>query len=152
MDEMTSVKPFVEQFLVREGYQLVDLVIHGKPGSLSIQCFVDRPGGITVGECVKLSHSLSDSLFSLAGDPGGDQIRLEVSSPGVDRPLRTSEDFRRNIGREVAIDCTEGEEHVRRIGTIGNCTEQSVELMSDNQAVLVPFASIRQAKIQIHWR
>ena len=149
---MKPIKPFVEQFLVREGYELVDLIIHGKPGSRSVQCYVDRPGGITVGECAALSHRLSDSLFSSEQDPGSDPVRLEVSSPGLDRPLRTSKDFGRNIGRNVSIDCTEGDEHIRRVGTIGNCTEQGIELMSDGQTILVPFASIRQAKIQIQWR
>jgi ribosome maturation factor RimP len=91
------VRPIVED----EGAELVGVECRGSPGSMTVRIYVDRSGGITLGECARISHGVSDRLEiedSIAG-----KYKLEVSSPGLDRPLVTEADFRRAVGRNLRI-------------------------------------------------
>src|SRR3989338_2787065 len=81
------------------GVELVDLKVNRYRGDVAIQIFADRPaGGITIGECSALNRRINETLEreNLALD-----YTLEVSSPGLDRPLRTKKDFARVIGKEI---------------------------------------------------
>lgn len=79
------------------GYELVDL--DRSPRGRMVRVFVDRPGGITVDDCVTVSNQLSRVLAV----EGVDYERLEVSSPGLDRPLKTAADFRRFTGEAARV-------------------------------------------------
>lgn len=79
------------------GYELVD--INRSPRGRLIRVFVDRPGGVTVDDCVTVSNQLSRVLAVESVD----YERLEVSSPGLDRPLKTAADFQRFTGEAARI-------------------------------------------------
>jgi ribosome maturation factor RimP len=79
------------------GYELVDAQVSNRGRFLRI--FMDKPGGITVDECAAVSRHLS-RLFEVEGI---DYDRLEVSSPGLDRPLRKAADFARFVGQKVDV-------------------------------------------------
>jgi ribosome maturation factor RimP len=78
------------------GYELVDLE-SSRSGLLRI--FIDSPRGITVEDCARVSHHLTRA-FAVEGV---DYERLEVSSPGLDRPLKRLEDFERFAGRDASV-------------------------------------------------
>ncbi len=87
-----------------EGYELVDLdFVRGKKAS-QVRIFVDRPeGGIGVDECSRLSHVLGNLLEVEDSVKGA--YRLEVSSPGIDRPLVKEKDFERAVQRTITLKC-----------------------------------------------
>jgi ribosome maturation factor RimP len=87
----------VELTLAGMGFELVDARASGGGRHLSI--FIDRPGGITVDHCAEVSRQLS-RVFEVEGI---DYDRLEVSSPGLDRPLRRAADFVRFAGNKVDV-------------------------------------------------
>jgi ribosome maturation factor RimP len=87
----------VETTLAGMGFELVDARASGGGRHLSI--FIDRPGGITVDHCADVSRQLS-RVFAVEGI---DYDRLEVSSPGLDRPLRKAADFVRFAGNKVDV-------------------------------------------------
>jgi ribosome maturation factor RimP len=87
----------VETTLAGMGFELVDARASGGGRHLSI--FIDRPGGITVDHCAEVSRQLS-RVFEVEGI---DYDRLEVSSPGLDRPLRKAADFVRFAGNKVDV-------------------------------------------------
>jgi ribosome maturation factor RimP len=87
----------VETTLAGMGFELVDARASGGGRHLSI--FIDRPGGITVDHCAEVSRQLS-RVFEVEGI---DFDRLEVSSPGLDRPLRKAADFARFAGSKVDV-------------------------------------------------
>jgi ribosome maturation factor RimP len=62
---------------------------------------IDKPGGVTIDDCVDVSRKLSDALD--ANDPTDDAYILEVSSPGLGRKLRKDREFERSLGRDVDI-------------------------------------------------
>lgn len=94
--QMTSVQAIIERTLAGMGYELVDLE-WAQNGLLRV--YIDAPAGITLEDCEAVSRQLSHLLTV----EDVDYARLEVSSPGLDRPLKKSADFVRFAGAEVAI-------------------------------------------------
>jgi ribosome maturation factor RimP len=92
-----KIKPVVEG----ESSELVDLEFSGGGSTSVLRVYVDRSAGITVDQCADLSRKISDLLDMEDLIPG--RYRLEVSSPGLDRPLISSADFRRKIGEKVRV-------------------------------------------------
>jgi len=94
---MAAMAKVVELTLAGMGFELVDARASGGGRHLSI--FIDRPGGITVDHCAEVSRQLSRVLEV----EGIDYDRLEVSSPGLDRPLCKPADFTRFAGSKVDV-------------------------------------------------
>lgn len=94
---MAAMAEVVETTLAGMGFELVDARASGGGRHLSI--FIDRPGGITVDHCAEVSRQLA-RVFAVEGI---DYDRLEVSSPGLDRPLRKASDFARFAGSKVDV-------------------------------------------------
>lgn len=86
------------------GYELVEIEWAGRGGRPLIRLRIDQgegPSGVTVGECAKVSRALEPWLDGLGTMP--ECYVLEVSSPGVDRPLKHARDFERFAGKRVAV-------------------------------------------------
>lgn len=82
-------------------FELVDVEYVKEGGTWYLRAYIDKPGGITVDDCEVISRALSDLLDE--HDYIDDAYILEVSSPGLGRPLRKDKDFARSIGEEVDI-------------------------------------------------
>ena len=97
-DKTTAlVTPILEE----HGFELVDVEYVKEAGTWYLRAFIDKPGGITIDDCEVVSRALSDRLDE--EDFIDDAYVLEVSSPGLTRPLRKPKDFERNIGKPVDI-------------------------------------------------
>ncbi len=83
------------------GLELVDVCVRPEGGRLVVRLLVDRPGGVTVGECAALSREAGPHLDVADLFPG--RYALEVSSPGVQRPLKSARDFERFRGERVVV-------------------------------------------------
>ena len=93
----TTLEGILEPTLAGMGYELVDAQVSNRGRFLRI--FMDKPGGITVDDCATVSRHLTHLLEV----EGIDYDRLEVSSPGLDRPLRKPADFARFVGQKVDV-------------------------------------------------
>jgi ribosome maturation factor RimP len=96
----------VEAVLEGLGFELVELEAAGARGRPILRLRIDRPGsepghGVTVDDCARVSRELEGVLDAQEDLPSG--YVLEVSSPGVERPLRQRRDFERAVGREIAV-------------------------------------------------
>lgn len=83
------------------GYELVDIEYVKELGSYFLRIYVDKVGGITLDDCQKMSEGLSGKLDGK--DPISGEYYLEVSSPGLDRPLKTDKDLNRNLEKDVEL-------------------------------------------------
>jgi ribosome maturation factor RimP len=92
-----KIKPVVEG----ENSELVDLEFSGGGSASVLRVYVDRSAGITVDQCADLSRKIGDMLDTEDLIPG--RYRLEVSSPGLDRPLISAADFKRKTGERVRV-------------------------------------------------
>jgi ribosome maturation factor RimP len=109
MDEaerIASIEDAVVPVMRDHGLELVDLEWKGSRPRGVLRLFVDKPGGVGIGDCERLSRELGDVLDAAALIEGG--YDLEVSSPGLDRQLRTEREFRWAVGKQVRCWLTDG--------------------------------------------
>jgi ribosome maturation factor RimP len=84
-----------------EGVDVIDIEVHPGGKGLVVTVFIDKNGGVTVKDCENFSRSL-EAILDIE-DPIKSSYILQVSSPGIDRPLKGKRDFLRNIGKKVKI-------------------------------------------------
>jgi ribosome maturation factor RimP len=142
--------PLIEE----ENLELVDLEFSpGGPKSL-LRIYVDKPAGVTIDNCANLSRKVSDFLDMEDLVPY--RYNLEVSSPGLDRPLIKKEDFVRKIGEKIRVFLKEPVEgKLELVGEIENFHEETLYLSTkpegvepgENEEKAVPFNKILKAKI-----
>lgn len=95
------VESFLTPYLDEHGYELYDIEYVKEGGSRFLRIFVDKPGGIDVEECSRISEFVSAKLDEL--DPIPEAYFLEVSSPGVERPLKTRDHVEKAVGKHVYV-------------------------------------------------
>lgn len=138
------VRSLVEPVLARYEAELVELSVQRGRTQL-VRVVADRAGGIDLDTCALVSQELSRMLD--ADDPIAGRYTLEVTSPGLGRPLRTPADFRRVTGRPVRIVLADGQHE----GTLEEVGEDRVMLATANGPVAVAFADVRNAKVILPW-
>ena len=147
MNPAARVEKLIAPALGEMGYDLVRVrLLGGKPPRL--QVMAERRDGVamTVDDCAEISHVLSALLD--AEDPIDDSYLLEVSSPGIDRPLTRLADFQRFSGFEAKIELQRPLDGRRRFrGRLLGVEDQSVLLRMEGQSVSLPFADIGDAKL-----
>lgn len=92
----------VERGLAGTEYELVDVQFKSERGQWYLNIFVDKTGGITLDDC-ELVNKLIDPVLDAEPEIAGKHDYLTVSSPGLDRPIKTDDDFKRNAGRQLDI-------------------------------------------------
>lgn len=101
MPDAKRLSSLIQPLVAREGAELVDLEVAGSRQRPVVRVFVDRPDGIGVDDCARLSRLLETELETAEAVP--ETYVLEVSSPGIDRPLRERRHYERYIGREIEV-------------------------------------------------
>ena len=125
------------------GYELVD--VQASNGGRMLRLFIDKPGGITVEDCAAVSRHLTRVLAV----EGIEYERLEVSSPGLDRPLRKGADFARFAGQkaEVRMRTPDATGRRRFVGVLRGENGGRVEIELDGQIVALELADVERAKL-----
>lgn len=151
MHDLTAkIEDVFRSVLEEQDVELVDLEIKGSMRNPVIRIFVDEPGGISIGRCVALSRELNQVLEFAAILQGN--YRLEVSSPGVDRPLKKASDFARNVGRIVKVTYKTAETGTQtQTGKIVHVEDDTVTILADGDEIMLTVAQIESASIQIQW-
>ena len=139
------LRQLIEPVLEQHGVELVDVELAG--GRLRV--FLAREGGIAVDDCARMSRAIGDVLA--VEDPIPGRYVLEVSSPGLDRPLRTRRDFARSIGRRVRITRRQGggPDAEPLSGIIQECRDGVVVLNVNDSTVEIALDRIASAELEI---
>lgn len=117
------VMPLIEE----NGFELVDVEYVKEAGNYYLRVYIDKEGGITVDDCEVISRALGDKLD--ADDFIDDSYILEVSSPGLGRPLKKEKDFLRSIGKEIEIKLYRAINHQKDFaGILKSYTEDTVTI------------------------
>ncbi len=136
-----DVARLVETTVVGLGYELVDLEMAGR-GLMRV--LLDKPEGITVEDCERVSHQLT-RLFTVENV---DFARLEVSSPGLDRPIKKEADFMRFRGEKAQLKLhmpLEGRKNF--IGILGDVEGGVLQLDVDGKQVLIELSNLDKARL-----
>ena len=143
--ESTELRKLIEPAVTALGYELVGVeYLHGKNGTLRV--YIDRPEGISVDDCQAVSYQVSGLLD--VEDPIRGQYTLEVSSPGLDRPLFRSQDFERFAGSRVDVRLVAPVDGRRRFkGVLGGLRDGQVVVQMDDEELVVDIEEIDQARL-----
>ncbi len=144
-DLTNKVQDLLVGLLKQDGLVLFDLKITPRSGGVLIRILVDRPqGGITVEQCAGLNRSLTRLLEQEQLCPQG--FELELSSPGADRPLKTSRDFQRVRGRCLQVQLVEAVDGQRDLkGDLKDVTEGGIVLCVAGRDIPIRLANVQKA-------
>ncbi len=145
MRRETALEALLEPAVSRLGYELVGVEYHGGRRAL-LRVYIDREGGVSVEDCQRVSRQVSGLLD--VEDPIPGPYTLEVSSPGLDRPLFREADFRRFAGRVVRIRTDvplEGRRNFR--GVLRGLRGGEVLVEVDGIELALPVERIEQARL-----
>lgn len=135
----------IEPLVMDEGFELVDLQLGGGQRRPTLQVLVDRAEGVSIDDCARISRYLSPTLDGEDVMPGA--YVLEVSSPGVERPLRTVDHFRRALEHTITV-VAEGVGFVRgRLAEVGD--EAIVVIDEGDRERPILLADITRAKLWV---
>lgn len=146
---MADLQGLIEQTVTGLGYELVD--VETSPRARLLRVFIDKPAqgdgrsGVTVDDCAAVSNQLT-RMFLVENI---DYDRLEVSSPGMDRPLKKPGDFERFVGQEVQIKLRvpEGGNQRNFSGSILGCEGESVRINTGEAERTFAFDNIEKARL-----
>lgn len=144
-----QVAELVQPIAERMGLEVVDVQVAGNGTTTILRVLADRPdGGITVDECARVSEALSRHLDLY--DLFAHTYTLEVSSPGLDRPLRTEADYRRFAGRRAEVTMAAPIEGQRRFrGRVLGVVSGAAVLEIDERQVHLPLDQVASARLTV---
>ncbi len=147
--KIKQIRDLILPLLDSQQVDLIDLYLKGRSGSHVLRIYVDTDEGISLDQCAALSRQISDLLDTR--DLISDRYRLEVSSPGLDRPLKTERDFKRNLGRTAKVIYTEKEEEKTLTGIIEHVDNNQVLFNQNKNQIKIEISTILVAKIIPKW-
>ena len=131
--EKTTEK-LLEPILKEHGFELVDVEFVKEAGNRFLRVYIDKENGITIDDCEIVSRELDLQLDQL--DPIKEGYILEVSSPGLDRPLKKEKDFKRSLGKMVEIKLYQALDGSKEfVGLLENYDEETVTMNVEENIV-----------------
>jgi ribosome maturation factor RimP len=148
MGQAELVRELVEPLLASSDLELVDVELEKGVLRLSL----DRPGGIDLAAIAEISPLITAALDE--ADPLAESYHLEISSPGLERPLRTPEHFSRFMGSKVTVRTLPGAAGERRVtGNLSAADDTGIEVLGDGatEARRIPYSQIERARTVFEW-
>ena len=128
------------------GYELWELEYAARAGGGLLRLYIDAPDGISVDDCERVSRAVSQKMDE--ADPIAGEYTLEVSSPGMDRVLRTREHFERFTGEPVQVEMLQKLNGRKRFaGRLTGVTQGAITLEVEGGAVSLPLDAIHKAQL-----
>jgi ribosome maturation factor RimP len=146
MDVESLVRPVVES----AGLELVEVTFHREGGRRVLRVTVDREGGVDLDAIARTSERVSRRLDLERFEPG--PYSLEVSSPGIERPLRSPRDFERQLGERVRVKTAEPIAGSRtHAGALVSADGEAIVIATEGGERRVPHADITSARTVVDW-
>ncbi len=146
---LEQVSLLIVPILAESEFELVDLQLQNEQDGLILRVTIYKDSGISVGDCGRLSREIGHLLE--VEDPIGKAFRLEVSSPGLTRPLQTERDFVRNLGKKVKIKFAADDGSDALVGVIAGADAQGVVIKTDDGEQQILLTKIHKAKLVIEF-
>ncbi len=143
-----TIWKMAEPVVLENGLELIDVEYVKEGAEWYLRLFLDKEGdeGVDLDDCELISRKLSDLLET--ADPIAQAYRLEVSSPGIERPLKRTKDFQRFQGEKVQIKTFSDVEGKKQfIGILGETTEETVIIEVENVPIGIPRKKISKANL-----
>jgi len=151
MAMLDNIRPLVEARLASLGMELYDMVFHPAGRHSVLRIYIDKPAGVTIDDCETASTEISMLLDveNFMNSP----YTLEVSSPGLDRPLMRPKDFRRAVGHSVVLDLRTPDGKLRQVrGTMEAYNDDTLTVETGGSPVVIPVSDVKSGKIEINFK
>jgi ribosome maturation factor RimP len=128
------------------GYDLIEIEHFPNPKHGVLRLYIDKEDGVTVDDCSSVSHQIS-ALIDVE-EPVSGHFNLEISSPGLDRPLRRLQDFQRFTGSLVKLKTAmplEGQRNFK--GRLLEADEDKIVIETDDEEISLPMSAVEKARI-----
>ncbi|MGA6927393.1 MAG: ribosome maturation factor RimP [Desulfosarcina sp.] len=143
---VTTVARLADPLCTAEGMEMVHVEYQREPGGLTLRLYLDKSGGVSLDDCVDISRQLEDILDVHA--PDAPPYRLEVSSPGLDRPVGKMADFIRFKGLPSKIrvaTAVNGQKNFT--GVLDGVEGEQIRIQVNNETVSLDFKNITRARL-----
>jgi ribosome maturation factor RimP len=142
-----KAEKLIAPVLENMGYGLVACDFLQEGGRWILRLYIEKEGGVTIDDCVRASHGVEDLIAVEDIVPVG--YSLEVSSPGINRPLRKRADFERYVGERIAVKTQEPIEGRKNFkGLLTNLRGDEIVMIIDGSEYSVPIDSIGKAHLE----
>lgn len=141
----------IESSVGRTRAHLIDLAVRGDRGRPVIEVYIDTADGVTTELCAEVSREISAAIEAAGLVPG--QYRLDVSSPGIERPLKFPWQYSKHVGRLVhlKVRSENGEEEIKGVLAASTAEEVTLQVKGKSEPTVVPFALILEARVPAPW-
>jgi len=130
------------------GYDLWGFELNSFEGKPRLQVYIETPNGVTIDDCERASRQISAVLD--VENPISDRYNLEVSSPGMERPLFTYAQYQQYIGKNIRLRMNKAQEGRRNYcGQLAEMGDDNITLLVDGTTVVLPFADIEKANLVV---
>jgi ribosome maturation factor RimP len=146
-ETLQAIENAIEPVVEAEGYELIKIELNKEPVGLVLRFYLDKSDGISIDDCAYLSEKIAPLLDQ--GDFIKKTYHLEVSSPGLNRPLVKPKHFRRFLGKQVKVETkgkVEGRHRFR--GFLIDVNDEGVEIKVGGQAYFLNYLNIKKANLE----
>ena len=142
------VRALVEPILSEQGMELVDLEYRREGRGWVVRLYIDKEGGITLDDCSRVSQEIGTSLD--IEDFVAAPYTLEVSSPGLNRPLKSEKDFLKYRDRLIKVKTVDPIDHRKHFkGMLRGISEERIEMEIDGGIIYIPLANVAKANVEL---
>jgi ribosome maturation factor RimP len=146
-----KLRDLVAEQVERVGAHLIDLVVRGERGTRVVEVFIDSETGITSDLCSAVSREVEKAIDTAREIEGA--YRLEVSSPGISRPLQYPWQYLKHIGRRVQVKLQPGQDPGEWTGKLVAVDESGIVIEADasRQKVHIPYSVLQETSVKAPW-
>lgn len=142
------VRAMIHPIVLNEGMEVVDIEYRRESGGWILRLILDKEGGVTLDDCTRVSQEVGRSLD--VEDILQTSYTLEVSSPGLTRPLRTEKDFMKYLHRLVKVKTVDPIQNRRQFkGKLLGVSENEVEIEVEREIFQIPLSNVAKANLEI---
>lgn len=134
---VNKTRNYAEEICENLDFELVDVEYLKEHGDFFLRIYIDKPGGINLDDCQKMSERLSEILDE--EDFIKDSYYLEVSSPGLDRPLKTDKDLKRNLNRDIEVRLYKALDNKKAlVGKLESFNDDEIHIVENEETIKIP--------------
>jgi ribosome maturation factor RimP len=152
MSAAEEITPLIDAKLKELGFELYDLRFFQAGTHSILRIVIDSPEGVKIADCAHASREIS-LVLDEKNFSEEHPYNLEVSSPGIDRPLKTERDYRRIVGRDVSLHLTSGVDGKKTVtGEVVACEDNKLTIKLEKRTVEIPLSDIYSGKEEIRFK
>ena len=140
-----KIKVIANSVVEKNGFFLIDFVLRGNEKNRVIEIFIDGEKNISAEDCANISREINTEIETQ--NLNESNYRLDVSSPGIDRPLLYLKQYPKHLNRKFDISYNQNNETKKLTGKLVDVSGKDLTFLSDNKQIIINFNNIKKAKV-----